>query len=56
MGEQYLYDFKLSIQANGYSVQTAHQIGLRNVQLIQQPDSTGTFILKLMVFQLLLKE
>ena len=42
MGEQFLYDVKLSIQANGYSVQTAHQIGLRNVQLIQQPDSTGT--------------
>ena len=42
MGEQFLYDVKLCIQANGYSVQTAHKIGLRNVQLIQQPDSTGT--------------
>ncbi len=42
MGEQVLYEIEVKVTANSYIDTKSHKIGLRTIELIQEPDSIGT--------------
>ncbi len=42
MGDQVLYDVAVKVTANSYTDTASHKIGLRTVELVQEPDSIGS--------------
>jgi len=43
LGEPYLYQLKAVLSVNGQEIATkAHQIGLRTIRVVQEPDSAGS--------------
>ena len=42
MGDQTLYNIKVKLSNAGYSDSKSHDIGLRTIELVKEPDSIGT--------------